>query len=163
MFPPNQRQGEAVNWIPWLATAGIGLLLATIVVWVWRKSSSLALARRQWELQRQTLQDLFFQAAASSGKPRGLRWTNCEWVGNFLLVREKATHQLAALASVLISFEAIPGSDMEEVEAVHNVRCASAVFFYHRGKWHTTGKALFNLDPDQAVDHLAQHYERLPT
>jgi hypothetical protein len=79
-----------------------------------------------------------------------------------MFVREKATGKLAALASVLIYFAAIPGSDMEGLEAVQNVRCATAVFFFHRGGWHTTGKALFNLDPDQAVGHMAQHYERLP-
>ena len=69
---------------------------------------------------------------------------------------------LAALAGVTIQFEAIEGGDMEGVAAVGNLRNASAVFFYHRGQWHTTGKAVFNLNPDEALTHFAAQYERLP-
>jgi hypothetical protein len=62
--------------------------------------------------------------------------------------RERATGQLAALASVTIQFEAVEGGDMEGLPAVGNLRDASAVFFFHRGRWHTAGRAVFNLNPD---------------
>ncbi len=42
-----------------------------------------------------------------------------------------------------------------------NLRHGSAVFFYHRGAWHTTGKTLFNLLPDEALERFAAQYERL--
>jgi hypothetical protein len=67
---------------------------------------------------------------------------------------------LAALAGVTISFEAIEGGDMEGVEAVGNLRVASALFFFHAGAWHTTGKALFNLEPADVLARFATQYER---
>ena len=51
---------------------------------------------------------------------------------------------------------------MEDLPAVGNLRNASAVFFFHRGQWHTIGKAVFNLNPDEALNHFHKQYELLP-
>jgi hypothetical protein len=111
--------------------------------------------------QRGELEAAFFQAAATSGKPRGLRWVKCDWEPAVEFAREKAGGRLAALVSVTIQFEAIEGSDMEGLPAVGNLRNASAVFFFHAGRWHTTGRTIFNLNPDEALAHLREQYERL--
>ena len=66
-----------------------------------------------------------------------------------------------ALVGVTISFEAIEGGDMEGLEAVGNLRNASAVFFYQDGQWQTGGRVIFNLNPDEAVEHFKQGYERI--
>jgi hypothetical protein len=50
---------------------------------------------------------------------------------------------------------------MEGLPAVGNPRDASAVFFFHRGRWHTTGKAVFNLSPGEALAHFRNQYEPL--
>jgi hypothetical protein len=68
---------------------------------------------------------------------------------------------LTALAGVTIQFEAIEGSDMEGLPAVGNLRNASAVFFYQGQHWRTIGKAVFNLNPDEAITHFQQQYERV--
>ncbi len=52
---------------------------------------------------------------------------------------------------------------MEGVAAVGNLRNASAVFFFQGGQWRTTGKAVFNLNPDEALARFANQYERLQT
>ena len=62
---------------------------------------------------------------------------------------------------VTIAFEAIAGSDMENLPAVGNLRNASAVFVFAAGKWMTQGKAVFNLNPDEAVKHFQAQYEKL--
>ena len=111
--------------------------------------------------KRPELQALFFQTASATGKPRGLRWKACDWDGVVEFAREKGTGRLAALVGVTIQFEAIEGGDMEGVAAVGNLRNASAVFFYDRGRWRTIGKAVFNLNPDEALTHFAAQYERL--
>ena len=49
------------------------------------------------------------------------------------LVRERGTGLLLALTPVTIAFEAIEGGPMEGVEAVGNLRAATAVFTYVRG------------------------------
>src|SRR4051812_16098799 len=119
------------------------------MVWAWfhrwRHRPSPPRAREQFFEAKAALQERFFEAAAQSGKPRGLRWRSCEWEPGVELAREKATGQLAALVGVTIAFEAVEGGDMEGLAAVGNLRNASAVFFYHQGAWHTTGKAIFNL------------------
>jgi hypothetical protein len=136
------------------------------LTWLWRLFQrgrvSVPRARRQLEEARGELQRRFFAAAAASGKPRGLRWKACEWSAGQEIVREKQTGQLAALIGVTVAFEAIEGGDMEDLPAVGNLRNACAVFFYHKGAWHTTGKTIFNLNPDEVIERFSAHYERAP-
>ena len=120
-------------------------------------------ARRLFQQQRERLELQFFQAAAASGKPRGLRWKAIDWESGVEFARERASGQFATLVGVTIRFEAVEGSDMEGLPAVGNLRNASAVFFFHRGRWHTTGRTVFNLNPDEALAHFGNQYERLPS
>jgi hypothetical protein len=131
------------------------------VAWRWLRGDRVGKAREQFASQRAELEGAFFRAASSSGKPRGLRWKALEWEPGVAFAREKGTGKLAALVGVTVQFEAVEGSDMEGLPAVGNLRNASAVFFYHRGRWHTTGKALFNLNPDEVVARFANQYERV--
>jgi hypothetical protein len=120
-------------------------------------------ARQLFQQQRERLELLFFQAATASGKPRGLRWKAIDWESSIEFARERASGRLAALVGVTIQFEAVEGSDMEGLPAVGNLRNASAVFFFHGGRWHTTGRTVFNLNPDEALAHFQNLYERLPS
>ena len=124
------------------------------------------LLRPRWHARsslggEEELQNVFFTLAASSGKPRGLRWKSIDWHEGAELVREKGTRRLATLVGVTIAFEAIPGSDMEGSAAVGNLRHGSAVFFFHGGNWHTTGKVIFNLMPEEVLARFAAQYERI--
>jgi hypothetical protein len=129
---------------------------------LFRPGPEIERARRLFQQQREHLELLFFQAASASGKPRGLRWKAIDWEPGAEFARERDTGRLAALVGVTIRFEAIEGSDMEGLPAVGNLRNASAVFFFHRDRWHTTGRTVFNLNPDEALVHFQQQYERLP-
>jgi hypothetical protein len=137
------------------------------MAWQWlrrlfgRHSVSVAQARDQFARSRGDLEQRFFHQALTSGKPRGLRWKSIEWEAIVEFARERQTGQLAALVGVTIAFEAIEGGDMEGVAAVGNLRNASAVFFYHNGDWHTTGRVVFNLMPEEAIAHFGGQYERL--
>jgi hypothetical protein len=42
------------------------------------------------------------------------------------------------------------------------VRDAVAVFHYHRGTWGTGGKALFNMNAEEAVTRLTAQFEAVP-
>jgi hypothetical protein len=134
-----------------------------LTFWRWfHRGPQLAQARVLFHRQRERLELQFFQATAASGKPRGLRWKAIEWESGVEFARERASGRLAALVAVTIQFEAIEGGDMEGLPAVANLRNASAVFFFHGGRWHTTGKTVFNLNPDEALAHFHNQYERLP-
>src|SRR5690349_150830 len=71
---------------------------------------------------RISLERDFCAAANITGKPRGLRWKACEFQSGLLLARDRATGETIGLVPVTISFEAIPGGGMEDVEAVSNLR-----------------------------------------
>jgi hypothetical protein len=151
---------------PWLILGGIPAAAAAALLG-WRplrrlgKGIQIERARELFLLQRERLEARFVTAAGASGKPRGLRWKDCDFENEIELARERKTGQLVALVSVTIAFEAIEGSDMEGLPAVGNLRNASAVFYFHRGQWHTTGKAVFNLNPVEVIEHFKNQYEHV--
>ena len=111
-------------------------------------------AIEQFRIERERLEARFFDLASVAGKPRGLRWLDCDWQSDVAFARDVRTGLLTAFVAVNIRFEAVEGGDMEDVAAVGTVRDASAVFHYNRGVWGTGGRALFNMNPRDAVDRL---------
>ena len=120
-----------------------------------RRAQSIFYRRREW------LEADFLTQAKRSGKPRGLEWVDCDFEDEVSFARDKNNGRLRALVGVTISFEAIPGGGMEEVEAVSNLRCATAVFRFHQGEWVTDGRAIFNLRPIEAIMHFRHELERV--
>lgn len=118
-------------------------------------------AMQRYFAHEQQLRNDFFLRASSQGKPRGLRWVKCDWLNEQQLLKEKSTGLITLLVGINLHFEAIEGGDMEDVEAVGNVRDASAVFHYKQGRWGTGGRVLFNMHPQAAAVRLADSYQRL--
>ena len=151
----------------WLILATL-LLAGLVLLLFWRplhsfgKAVQIERARELFKLQRERLEAQFLKSAAATGKPRGLRWKDCQWDDAVEFVRDRSSGQIAALVAVTIQFEAIEGSDMEGLPAVGNLRNASAVFFFQKGHWLTVGKAVFNMNPDEALAHFKNQYERVP-
>ena len=143
---------------PWwwaVAAVGVAALVATGMLWR-RLRVRLAHAEYQrfraaFHLQRERLEAKFFELAAGSGKPRGLRWTDCNFDDDVTYARHRQTGELCAFVAVTIAFDAIEGGGMEDVEAVGNLRTATAVFRLDRGRWDTDGRAIFNLNPAEAI------------
>lgn len=97
------------------------------------------------------LQEGFLRIAGRSGKPRGLRWTRCDWLTARSVVRDPVSGILTAFVSVNVSFEAIEGGDMEGIEAVSTIREGCATLHFQDGRWGTAGRVLFNVDPTTAA------------
>lgn len=154
-----------ISYAALILAALVGLALAVgfvvLLVFTLQRTVSPEKARAEFRRQRERLEVEFFRAAATSGKPRGLRWTGCQWEDGVELARDKQTGQLLALVGVTISFEAVEGGDMEGLPAVGNLRNATAVFVHHAGQWQTGGRTLFNLNPDEAIRHFGGRYERV--
>ena len=64
------------------------------------------------------------------------------------------TGGLKALVAIEVCFEAIEGGGMEEVEAVSNVRAATAEFLHDDERWFTKGRVFFNLGPKGLIRYL---------
>lgn len=120
-------------------------------------------ARELFLLQRERLEAKFFHLASSSGKPKGLTWDDCDFQSAVSFVRDKSTGQLSAFVEVTIRFSAVLGGGMEDVAAVGNLRNATAVFHYQHGQWGTGGRALFNMNPREAIQHFQAQYEPIPS
>jgi hypothetical protein len=124
-----------------------------------RAAERLARAQRDFHRQRELLEARFIERAAASGKPRGLRWTDVDFDDDVIYARDRRTHRLKALVAIEVSFEAIEGGGMEDVEAVSNVRAATAEFLHDGTRWATEGRVFFNLAPSATVKYLATDLE----
>ncbi len=102
------------------------------------------------------LQEDFRAAANVSGKPRGLRWKSCDFQGPLLLARDRVNGKLVGLIGATVSFEAIEGGGMEEVEAVGNLRAVTAIFTWSGFDWTTAGRPVFNLEPPQVLEQYRE-------
>lgn len=143
------------------ALAGVATALALRPIRLARAAERLSRAQRDFHRQREQIEAKFFDRAAASGKPRGLRWTDIRFDDDVLYARERRTGILKALVAVEVSFEAIEGGGMEEVEAVSRVRAATAEFLYVDGRWVTDGRVYFNLLPSATVKYLGSDLELL--
>src|SRR4029077_15570150 len=150
-----------MQWLLLLPVPVVALLLAWRPLRSFSREVQSERAREAFKLQRERLEAKFLQAAEATGKPRGLHWKAIDWDNKVLFARERRTGQLAALVGATIRFTAVEGSDMEGLPSVGKLRNASAVFFFHRGHWHTVGKAIFNLNPDEALERFKNQYERV--
>jgi hypothetical protein len=149
-------------WI--VASLGVaGALVAIALAWhpVHRRLQAQALgrARRDFHRQRERLEAQFVRLASNSGKPRGLEWVRCDFDDDVVYARHRRSGEISAYVAVTVGFEAIDGGGMEEVEAVSNLRAATAVFRVERGAWRTDGRTLFNLNPSEAVAYYHDNLE----
>lgn len=137
----------------------LALLLAACVVKAvqsWRNTRrqwKLREARQQFQRRREWLEADFLKIAQASGKPRGLAWEDLEFHDDVAFARDKTTNQLRALVAITIRFVAIEGGAMEEVEAVGNLKAATAVFTYDGHVWKAEGRTVFNLNPSETIQH----------
>lgn len=155
-----------MEWLSGPVAGGISVAIVVLIMsfgWKpWRerrKAAEVREAVRRFRYQREMLEAKFFDLASTLGKPRGLRWLDCEWHDEVRFARDVNTGLLTAFVGVNIRFEAVEGGDMEGVAAVGDVRDAAAVFHYRSGRWGTGGRALFNMDPNEAVVRLQGQFE----
>ncbi|HEY4311716.1 MAG TPA: hypothetical protein VGN12_19880 [Pirellulales bacterium] len=137
--------------------AAVGVVALVVIGFAWQKvrarveRANYQRYRSEFHLHRERLEAKFVELAGNSGKPRGLRWTDCSFEDEVTYARHRQNGELCAFVAVTIAFEAIEGGGMEEVEAVSNLRAATAVFRRDHGKWQTDGRAIFNLNPTEAI------------
>lgn len=125
------------------------------------RDRELAAARAEFQLRREWLEAEFFRIASQSGMPRGLSWVDCDFDSPVAFARDRVSGELCALVGLTISFEATEGGGMEHVEAVSNLRAATALFRKQGAQWLTDGRARFNLRPEQVIERYSGELEQV--
>lgn len=152
----------AAWWVPTLLASVVVVTLAALA---WRplrarlRERELSRAQKDFHRHREHLEAQFLRLASESGMPRGLEWVRCDFEDDVVYARNRHSGEICALVGVTIGFEATEGGGMEDVEAVGNLRAASAVFRVERGAWRTEGRTIFNLNPSEAVAHYQEKLE----
>ena len=141
------------------ALAGVATAIALKPMRHARQAERIARAQRDFHRQREPLEAKFIERAAARGKPRGLRWVDVGFDDDVVYARDRRTRQLKALVAIEVSFEAVAGGGMEEVENVNKVKAATAEFRHDGVRWITDGKVYFNLAPSATVKYLASDME----
>ncbi len=153
-----------MSTLGWLGVCGTLLFLAFCGVGgylLYRRRQQVRLdkARKSFAIRREWLEADFLRKAGSSGRPRGLIWTHCDFGNDVTFARDRSNGQVRALVAVTIGFEAVKGGAMEDVEAVGNLRSATAVFHFTGSRWETDGRTVFNLDPSETIRHFQHELE----
>lgn len=153
-------------WQWWIGAAvGTGVLVG-MLIWQRRRhgrrlreSRQRDQAKRLFRRRREHLEARCLTRAATSGIPRGLIWADCEFEDGVAFARDRQTGRLQALVAVTIRFEAEAGGEMEEVEAVSQLRAATAVFYFDGSDWDTEGRVVFNLTPHETIERFRNELE----
>jgi hypothetical protein len=104
----------------------------------------------EFRARRPELLAEWFRTAASSGKPKGLVWVSCEPLG------EPLFGPGWAVMGVMVQFEPTPDGPLADVPHAREPRPVVAVFGWNRGRWATSGRAVFNLSASQVAAQLAR-------
>ena len=147
----------AGHW--WLLTF-IAAAAMALAVWGWsrwrkrRVTAVRSCTRQLFHLRRERLEARFLSLATASGKPRGLSWAHCEFADAVAFATDRSTGQLHAFVAATIQFEAIPDGGLEDNPHVDDLREATAVFRFDGREWQTEGRAVFNLNPLETIEHF---------
>jgi hypothetical protein len=150
-----------MGYLWWIVPLGVFVAAMSVVLaWSqWRHRRAivgLREAKRLFHLRREWLEADFYTMASRSGKPRGLIWQDCDFENEAAFATDRQTGQLRAFVALTIRFAAAPGSPLEDNPNLANLRAATAVFVFDGRQWITEGRAIFNLNPLEAIQHF-QH------
>lgn len=150
------QESPLTFWITFLCVVAAVIVLAiSIRPWMAiRRRRWLEQSKRLFRQHRERLEAKLVDLAEQSGKPRGLKWQRCDFSDEVAFARDCNSGMLTALVALTISFEAVEGGGMEDVEAVGNLRAATAVFFLEGNRWDTHGRVIFNLEPAEAIERF---------
>lgn len=158
LFAPD-GQGDSSLWL-----AGVVIVVAAVGGrWLWHLARAVQVerARELFRLQHERFEEQLLKRAGSTGLPRGLHWRSCVITGDAVVARDRTSGGIVALVPVMVVFDPVKGSDMEEVPAAREPRTATAVFTFSRGSWETTGRVVFNHTPQETIAQFAPQFRVL--
>lgn len=142
-------------WTGWpilAVLAGLGLAGGWVAVrglrhlwWLCR----LPKARRQFHLQRERLEARFVKLAQSGTQPGAPRWVDCTFEDAVTYARNLLTGEISAFVGVTIELE--PTGQFSPFDGEELRRTGTAVFRYDGRQWHTDGRLIYDLSPQETI------------
>ena len=150
-----------VWWIVTGTLVAIGVL--GLLAWPrWRRrreTGRLAHACKLFHLRREWLEADFVTVGSRAIKPHGLQWSDCDFEDEAAFATDRSTRQLRAFVAVTVYFRTTEGGEMESGRGSTKQRDATAVFHFDGRRWLTDGRAIFNLNPLEAIEHFQHELE----
>ncbi len=149
----------------WFVVTVAAVLVALgVMAWpYWRRYRSairFERARKRFHLRREWLEVDFLKLASAASKARGHAWRDCEFENEAFFATDRNTGQLRAFVGLTIYFSAVEGRHRERSDP-SNARAATAVFLFNGRDWGTDGRALFNLNPFEAIERFQHELEHV--
>jgi hypothetical protein len=118
-------------------------------------------ARKRFHLRREWLEVDFLKLASAASEARGRIWRDCDFEDEAVFATDRNTGQLRAFVGLTIFFaDADGGSRRDRTDAIR-ARAATAVFQFDGRDWVTDGRALFNLNPFEAIERFQHELEQV--
>ncbi len=147
----------------WLLAVAVVLLVAgPFLKKPWQRRARkvrLVQAKQRFHTQRERLEAKFIQLAAAHAKPDAPRWVDCTFADDVAYVRNRATGELSAFVAMTVATEALHRLPPGTTDLVGNCQAGTAVFRFDRDGWATDGRAILNLNPNEAIHYYRDDLE----
>jgi hypothetical protein len=150
----------------WWFVATLAAVLGALGVMAWpylrryRSANRFERARKRFHLRREWLEVDFLKLASAASTARGHQWRDCEFEDEAFFATDRNTGQLRAFVGLTIYFSAADGGHRDAAELT-SARAATAVFLFNGRDWGTDGRALFNLNPFEAIERFQHELEQV--
>jgi hypothetical protein len=147
-----------------VATVAAVLCALGVMAWPhWRRhvlATRFERARKRFHLRREWLEVDFLRLASAASQARGHRWQDCDFEDEAFFATDRNTRQLRAFVGVTIYFATGDGGLRDRSDSAQ-ARAATAVFLFDGRDWSTDGRALFNLNPFEAIERFHHELEQV--
>lgn len=139
----------------WWIVFGAGLVLSALsLFWrPWRaamREAEFMKARRLFHYHREHVEAQFIHLAAARSESKLVRWADCDFDDDVAYVRNRITHRLSAFVAVTVAIDGGYGPQ-GAADLIGNLRVGTAIFEFRHGRWETDGRAMLNLNPNEAI------------
>jgi hypothetical protein len=116
-------------------------------------------AKHGFHTQREWLEAKFVQQASAHAGADVPRWSDCTFADDVAYVRSRSTGELSALVAVTIATDEGDVAARSNADAIGNLQAGTAVFRFDGEHWVTDGRAILNLNPNEAIQHFRNDLE----
>jgi len=153
-----------MNGVWWIIGATV-VLVVFLGLFVWprwrsrREAAHLVNARKLFHLRREWLEADFITLARRAIETSEVEWSDCDFDDEAAFATARSNRQLCAFVAVTIYLSRSGEGDEGRTRRSAKRREATAVFHFDGRRWFTEGRAIFNLNPLEAIERFQHELE----